>query len=708
MEDKIRGFYEQPQNTIETVFLGPSMTVCGIIPIELYRDYGMCAYNLATERGYITTAYYLLQEAFDRHGDSLKNVVLDARALIPGRQDDVFRKVMDRVHFSSRKIRFLYDYTGSWTETLHYLLPLWIYHERWDSLTKTDFEKITYDPAAYLRGYQFRDDLTLDKLSYDQVNLRFYYDETTSGYEFYEEALVYFDKLAAFCSDNGLNLILNHPPGLGLTTLHNGINSLAEKYGVDFIDFNLEPYISEIDYNRALGTFDSGHPNYYLATKWTSWFGRYLSDHYEVTDVRGNEDYAFMDEELRLYEKNVCAGIYMDELTDLLQYLEYAAEREYMLLISVRDEGSGGLTEAYRALLADYGLEKISELQWRDSYLAIIDGGNVAYEASQEAGATGKPISYDYILKDGAKVELVSGGLLDGDVSSCLVDGTEHSLSRRGLNIVVYDADISRVVNVANFDTCASTERESVNLQIAYEAAIEQGVPFSKMSDRMRKLHLYNRRVENDKISRALDQQMEEDDLQLFLDAYWEKPDTAIFISVFDEASGTFDSEIRGLFTQKYGLSVLAELEWRDSYLAVIDNGKVLFEQKDHGESPLWWSGIRYSFDNRPEESGWLSSINVEDPDPQSGLNIEVYDTSLEEYVDFNPKDMGEVPLTWNGIKCSVVSGGLESGNVSSINIKGVDYSMRQRGLNIVVYDTLLGQVINQASFDTCGIPQKH
>lgn len=650
-EDRSLGFYEQPRNTIETVFLGASATVTGIIPMELYRDYGMCAYNLALEQQYIITSYYWLQTAFELHGDTLKNVVLNAATLFSKRNDELFHKAMDGMHLSNIKIRAAHDYSESWDETLNLLLPLLTYHNRWDSLTKKDFEKIVYEPETYLRGYHFVDMLVLDKdnFAFDQLALPTYYDETENKSKLTEETLHYFDKIVTFCSENGLNLILWTTPGRFTSAQHNAVKALAAGYGLDYIDFNLEPYVSAVDYNRALDTTDGGHPNYYLATKITSLLGKYLVDYYETTDVRGNENYAFMDEELRIFEKNTYDGIYMDELTDVFQYIEYAIKQGYTLLISVKDEGSASLTEAHRAALADFGLEKLSELQYRDSYLAVVEDGKVTYEASQESGTTGNPISYNYILKDGARIELISGGMGSGNISSCLVDDAEYSLQSRGLNIAVYNTDTGRVVNTAAFDTFVSTERETANLRMAYESEIEQGISFSEMSDAIKKLHLYNQRVENDKLSKDLGKQMGEDDLLLFLDTYWGRPDTAIFISVIDEAAGTFDPEIRGLFAQKYGLPVLSELEWRDSYIAVIDSGKVLFEQRDHGESPLEWCGIGYS----------------------------------------------------------VVSGGAESGWVSSIKIEDVEYSKRQRGLNIVIYDTLLEKVVNNVSFDTCAIPQK-
>ena len=73
--DTVHGFYEEPENTIETVFLGASIVINGITPTELYEDYGICAYNLATEQQPVLASYYWLEEAERLHGDTLKTVV---------------------------------------------------------------------------------------------------------------------------------------------------------------------------------------------------------------------------------------------------------------------------------------------------------------------------------------------------------------------------------------------------------------------------------------------------------------------------------------------------------------------------------------------------------------------------------------------------------------------------------------------------------
>ena len=50
---------------------------------------------------------------------------------------------------------------------------------------------------------------------------------------------------------------------------------------------------------------------------------------------------------------------------------------------------------------------------------------------------------------------------------------------------------------------------------------------------------------------------------------------------------------------------------------------------------------------------------------------------------------------------CTVTSGGFEHGNISSIVLDEVEYSKNERGINVVVYNSLVTDVIYSAAFDT-------
>ena len=63
------------------------------------------------------------------------------------------------------------------------------------------------------------------------------------------------------------------------------------------------------------------------------------------------------------------------------------------------------------------------------------------------------------------------------------------------------------------------------------------------------------------------------------------------------------------------------------------------------------------------------------------------------------------MPLYMEGIEYCLSSGETESGYTSSIQIEEKEYSLGQRGINLAVFDTFLNEVVCTAAFDTCAVP---
>lgn len=122
------------------------------------------------------------------------------------------------------------------------------------------------------------------------------------------------------------------------------------------------------------------------------------------------------------------------------------------------------------------------------------------------------------------------------------------------------------------------------------------------------------------------------------------KEQSIIFISVKDEASRAFTKDMAESF-KNVGLKEDLTDQFRYSYGAVIDGNTIVYEQ----------------------------------------LGEEQIETSGE----------------CDGVKYSLISAGLRSGNQSSILLNGQEYSQNMRGINIVVYDKGKQEVIDSVCFDT-------
>ena len=125
------------------------------------------------------------------------------------------------------------------------------------------------------------------------------------------------------------------------------------------------------------------------------------------------------------------------------------------------------------------------------------------------------------------------------------------------------------------------------------------------------------------------------DSIYLYLAAL-NTPDYSFVISAMDDASLSWNWIITK-YLSRIGLKMTPN--YRDSYIAVKENGELIYEQVGH------------------------------------------------ELLEYSNKNI------------SVTSAGLEAGNYSSIQINGKEYSKQSRGLNIVVFRD--GSVIDSVNFDT-------
>ena len=109
------------------------------------------------------------------------------------------------------------------------------------------------------------------------------------------------------------------------------------------------------------------------------------------------------------------------------------------------------LRENERKALSALGLrcDFMRDLHFQDSYLAVIDGGQVGLEAVSNRRITR---TYEY---DRGKLEITSSGWLNQSLASIKINGVEYSRNSRGFNFVIMDKETGNVLDSVFFDTWA-------------------------------------------------------------------------------------------------------------------------------------------------------------------------------------------------------------------------------------------------------------
>ena len=664
VDEMTSDFYDQPDNTLQVVFIGTSVFRQGIIPMELYEDYGICSYNLGTSGQPVLTSYYWLQEVYDHHAKTLKTVVFDVSSLQHEWEEEKYITALVRMQNSLNKYHAIRDIQDTLEGFLSYMVPIYAYHDRWKELDKTSYFLDLHNTDSGMRGYDFTLNYHLISADYQTIKPLSYFLESDETEELAEESILYFDKMVNFCKENDLQLILTRTPTNEedwSDAAHNAIQVLANQYGLEFIDFNYTPYAEELGYNAALDKDDAKHLNYYGARKLTAWLGSYLLEHNEFSDVRKDETYSFMEEEWKEYKRHTLLAE-LNGIGDVAEYLETVnTYDDFTVFISVKDEGSYHLTEEQRNAFAALGLDGLSLLEYRDSYLAVLEsgGGGVVAEMRQqeqesdeetaiqdenaiqnddETGIASAALTYGGKMNDGTSYRLRSGGKNLGNTSSCVIDGIEYSLQGRGINIVVYDNRLHEVIDSSVFDTFDSAVREVEDLAALYEEQLDEGFQLSQLSGNVRDVYLFQLKQDDAYLTSQL--RGSQADLQDWISAFDQEGYLLIFCAKKDGISSLNERELEAL-TSLGLLEDESKLDYASGWAAVLED-RVIEEEEisyDSGGAVISTEKVyvESGADTQETQEGTEPSIliNGEECSPShDGVNLVIYNTLTNLVVD--------------------------------------------------------------------------
>ena len=481
-DNTVKGIYKEPDNRIQVLFLGSSKVVNAISPITLYNEYGICSYNMGTEKQRYLSSYYWLREIYKHHSESLKIVVLDVSPLFEECDEAFDEKALTHMKFSSNKIEAframeeLYDNYSS----VDHLVPIIAYHSRWADITGDDFQKFIKNNNHYYTRGQHLDFTTvlyadtLSRIFIPNNDFSEIHDYTAEELEsvWDENNREYLYKIAEFCRNKGLSLVftgLVRPAADDL--MNESINYLSRKLEVPYINTNLPEIQKEIGLDFAYDFVDRGsHVNVFGAEKVSRYIGAFLKTNYEIEDIRGQQSYAYLDEMSGEFEK-INAIIALRNCEDLDAYLDLLNSGNYSIFLSVMGESIDNLSLDQRKALDGLGFHRISEAVSGSSYVGLTDQkkavideiGKIFREGVAAIGMrddnswTSSGILNPYVRNDNYSVRggffLTSIGAEPDSYSSIWIFENNYSIGKRGLNFAVYDNDFNTVVDRSCFDT---------------------------------------------------------------------------------------------------------------------------------------------------------------------------------------------------------------------------------------------------------------
>lgn len=454
-----RSFYSAPADEVDVVFIGASSASWNWNPTVAYHENGVASQLLASERHPADALPYLLKEASLKHP---KLYIIDVDRFLGKLTDDfsAVQSVIINMCPSKNRLDAADDMLQNYSDEQKLLKysPFYFFHSRWDQLDKRDFQPVDYDFMGFSMRALKGDKTPIGREQFDAAGIVSPSEEQIENLNEFLRVCNQIDgevvfAVVPFCGDYAgkLNFICNAVTSAGFDCIN----------AADYLDeIGLEPG----DQQGAV------HLTVYGSEKYTCWFSTYLAEKYNLPDRRKETGF----HEGKLYEQSY--EKYREYLIShgvmLNQYLQSISGDRYSILLAIADEASKNLTDENIENLRKLGFVKTPANDYRASYIGVVDRGTLLLEEKTPAEST-EACQASGKLADGSSFTIYSAGYLAGNQACIIINGVNYSISKRGINIVVYDNQTHKVIDSVVFDTFDEKQGVSRGIPRHAETAVK-------------------------------------------------------------------------------------------------------------------------------------------------------------------------------------------------------------------------------------------
>ena len=422
-----QALYDQPQDSVDLLFIGSSRAFVNVSPACLYREYGIASYIDGGSMQPMWNSYYALKEALKTQKPKL--VMLEAFATLWDMEYSNATRIIKNTFGmapSVNKLEALADSAPD-GELGSYLLEFLQFHSRYGELTESDYRDYSDEPfRRYYKGN------TMSFASFPHEKPVVLPSDVRNPIPARQEE--WYRKTIALAQENDVPICIFVSPYAGYTQYAQGVfNSAADvaaEYGVPFVNFNSD--FDRIGIDFATDIVDTAHMNYRGAFKFSRCLGEYVTEHYALPDRRGDSAYDSWEQDAALAYRRIDGRKFFNA-SGLPEYMRLIADNSsYLCFISITDTASA---EALFEVSAAIG----RQAQASSAYALYDDRLLFASPDTQYAYHTDMCGDVFLLRRSGYTTELI-------------MNNEERSLVSKGINILVYDPVTEMVVDTAGFD----------------------------------------------------------------------------------------------------------------------------------------------------------------------------------------------------------------------------------------------------------------
>jgi len=287
----VKGFYKEPNDSLDAVYIGGSNVYAYWQGALAWNDCGIAVYPLSVPSMPAHAFKYLIEEARKTQPDALYIINLNEYKN-PRVTVQNMHYLVDFMPFSMSKIRMINDLSGVADITgfskLEYYFPIIRFHSGWSELESGSFE-------YSLNGLKGAANYNTFLKSIGDVSSLYLQSSERLDLTDLQKNLV--DDLLSYCEENQVKVLFVVVPQAieDETTLAqlNKVADYVDEKGFDVL--NLQSSVSEIGIDVTTDYYNWLHTNLHGSIKYTDYLSRYLTEHYDFEDKRGDQNYSHWD-----------------------------------------------------------------------------------------------------------------------------------------------------------------------------------------------------------------------------------------------------------------------------------------------------------------------------------------------------------------------------------------------------------------------------
>ncbi len=278
----IAAFHTLPNDSVDVIIYGSSHAWKGLDAMEMYREYGIAAYNYGCNWQHFNSTYMYITDSL--RTQSPKVVVIEMYKIDSYLYDtDLDGEILysKQVPNSKYKRAYLKECFGNdLGRYITYYYPITAFHATWNELTEGNFFS-KYDTQKWIStmGSSLTDTVK-------EVNVKDWH--TFEQKELPEEGRKYLDEIMSLSKEYGFDVILYVAPMTKQFSYHNALTDYADENGCVFLD--CFEFYDEIGFDGTTDFQNGTHLNASGSRKMADYIGQYIKEQYDIRDIREDSD----------------------------------------------------------------------------------------------------------------------------------------------------------------------------------------------------------------------------------------------------------------------------------------------------------------------------------------------------------------------------------------------------------------------------------